>query len=493
MSSATRATDLVRRSATAIFAVIATISIAVASAFVGAVSWAATSVIIVPGTGTQHAENIPNYNDNIVDFFVKPTGTCAPSACDHESINYLAEFWPLPIPNWGGLDGAKWDDSVADGVKRLHEAFGRTDLNSPVVMFGYSQGSTVVSEAKKQYAAAGGVPENVSFVVIANPSRPNGGLFTRPSIFGHIPILDVTFGPGMPTNTSTTVNTTDIAFQYDTVADFPRYPINLLAVANALTGAVVHGTYLQPVGDTPGSRAAVYSSDEVKAMIAAATENCTAATYCQISGDTRYITIPAPILPIMLSVLRRADDAGLTPIARPLIDLLSPITRVLIETGYSREDYGNPTPFGILPTIYPIALGTDLLGAAFQGVRAAASGTGDASRYLERLRVEEEADKKAAAERESKATQTAADRPAAAELVGSTPPISSTPPTSSTPLAPAATPTAPDSLDVEQTETETPGPKTDEAPPVELADPTLTVPTTGEVAPADTVEVPAAA
>ncbi len=53
-----------------------------------------------------------------------------------------------------------------------------------------------------------------------------------------MPILDATFGNPTPNTgidangneiTTVPVNTTDIALQYDGVADFPTYPINALA------------------------------------------------------------------------------------------------------------------------------------------------------------------------------------------------------------------------------------------------------------------------
>ncbi len=360
---------------------------AIALTFTSAIAWAATTVLVVPGTGTKDPSTVPGYQENVVGYYVAPTGACDVSGgCNATPVPYIAEFWPIPLSGWGGLDGAKWDDSVASGVTSLNTEYAAADKNDPIVIFGYSQGGTVVSKVKQQMAENGGVPENVSFVLIGNASRPNGGLFTRPSFLGHIPILDVTFGKGTPTNTAKpgTINTTDVAFQYDGVADFPKYPVNLLATANALAGFwYVHGKMLAPKGsDEAGATPIGYTPDEVKAAVATATENCTAATYCQVSGDTRYVTLPAKILPIMLPLLDLGSATGTTALLRPLIDLASPIARVIIETGYDRTDYGAATPFGLLPTVDPLRLGTDLVGAAIQGVGQAVTGTGDASRYL---------------------------------------------------------------------------------------------------------------
>ncbi|GAB3130676.1 hypothetical protein GCM10027289_15720 [Tsukamurella serpentis] len=377
-----------RRLVTALIALVSTAALALGTALTGAVAWAATTVLVVPGTATKNPSLVRGYQENAIGYYVAPTGACAAGGCTPTPVPYIAEFWPIPLKGWGGLQGAKWDDSVASGVTSLSDVYGAADKTSPLVIFGYSQGATVAGTVKKQISEQpGGVPENVSFVLIGNASRPNGGLFTRPSFLGHVPILDVTFGPGTPTNTGTAtrpVNTTDVAFMYDGVTDFPRYPANLLATANALAGFwYVHGKYIAPKGDDPASATPIgYTPAEVQAAVQAATENCSAATYCQVSGDTRYVTLPAKILPIMFPLLDLGASTGTTAIVRPFIDLVSPVARVLIETGYDRTDYGRATPFGAYPAINPLTLGIDLLTATVKGVSEAASGTGDASKYL---------------------------------------------------------------------------------------------------------------
>ncbi|CAM3534675.1 PE-PPE domain-containing protein [Tsukamurella ocularis] len=360
---------------------------AIALTFTSAVAWAATTVLVVPGTGTKDPSKVTGYQEHAIGYYVAPTGACGVTDCVAKPVPYIAEFWPVPLEGWGGLQGAKWDDSVASGVTSLNEQYAATDKDSPIVIFGYSQGGTVVTAMKKQLAENGGVPDTVSFVLIGNASRPNGGLFTRPSFLGHIPILDVTFGPGTPTNTGTPtrpVNTTDVGFQYDGVTDFPKYPGNLLATANALAGFwYVHGKMLAPKGsDDPSATPIGYTPDEVRAAVEAATANCTAGTHCQVSGDTRYVTLPAKILPLMLPLLDLGEATGTTGLVTPFVDLVSPVARVLIETGYDRRDYGAASPFGLFPVIDPLRLGVDLIGAAAQGVGQAVTGTGDASKFL---------------------------------------------------------------------------------------------------------------
>ena len=74
----------------------------------------------------------------------------------------------------------------------------------------------------------------------SNPSRPNGRILER-FVGITIPILDITTTGATPTAGAVTY---DFARQYDGWADFPAYPLNLLALANAIAGIYyLHGTY----------------------------------------------------------------------------------------------------------------------------------------------------------------------------------------------------------------------------------------------------------
>ncbi|GAA4406474.1 PE-PPE domain-containing protein [Tsukamurella soli] len=352
------------------------VALSVGSAVAGAVA-GATTVLVVPGTGTPDPDTSPNYEANAIAYYVAPSGGCA-TACTAIGVPYVAQFWPFPFAGWGGLSGAKWNDSVASGLASVtgqYSAITAADPGGSVVVFGYSQGATVVSQFKSALAADGGVPAGTSFVLIANPNRPNGGLFERLAVLGTVPILDATFGEPTPTDTSDTVDTTDIAFQYDGVSDFPTYPINLLADANALAGFwYIHGTYLAPKGtDAADATPYGYTPEQVEDAVAAAQSGCNASTNCQISGDTEYITLPAKTLPLLQPLIDLGTSTGTTDLMTPAVDLISPALQVLIETGYDRTDYGVATPAQLVPVIDPITLGTNLAAATAQGVQAAAN------------------------------------------------------------------------------------------------------------------------
>lgn len=338
----------------------------------------AVTPLVVPGTGTPNPQDSDNYMANAVAYYVQPSGSCGATDCAAPvAVPYIAQFWPIPLPGWGGLEGAKWNVSVASGVTRLtSELVGENNPSAahPVAVFGYSQGATVASIVKGNLAdLTDEQKENLSFVLIGNPNRPDGGLFERLAILGTVPVLDATFG--QPTPTDTGIETYDIALQYDGVADAPSWVLNPLALANALAGfQYVHGTYLDPRGDDPATATPYgYTPEQVQAAIENAKENCSSATHCQkVDGsDTYYVTLPAKTLPIMQPFLDLGAATGTSALVVPLVDLVSPMAQTLIETGYTRTDYSTPTPFQLLPRFNPVTVANDLVNDIPEGIRAA--------------------------------------------------------------------------------------------------------------------------
>ncbi len=316
----------------------------------------------MPGTGTQHPEDVQNYLPNVVSNYLTPGGECSPSCVlvPSDGIHYDAQFWPIPLPGWGGLQGAKWNDSVQSGVVAVTGAYASTNPAEPVVIFGYSQGATVASMFKTLHAQdPPAVKANVNYFFIGNPQRPNGGVFERLAFLGTVPILDATFGNPTPTDTCTNADgsarvcATDVALQYDGVVDSPQWLLNPLAIGNALAGfQYVHGTYLSPDdGESPTAHPYGYTVDEVKTAIdkASVPGGCTAANHCQQHGDTIYVTLPARTLPLYQPLLDLASATGTSALIIPVVDLVQPATQTLIETGFDRTDYGKPQPGTLLP------------------------------------------------------------------------------------------------------------------------------------------------
>jgi len=93
-----------------------------------------------------------------------------------------------------------------------------------------------------------------------------------------------------------------------------------------------------------------------------------------VYGDTTYITIPTKTLPIVRPFLEFGGFTHTSFIIKPIVDLVAPVLRVLIDTGYDRSlSPGVPAPFRLIPLINPITLTVDLINAAGEGVKAAIS------------------------------------------------------------------------------------------------------------------------
>jgi hypothetical protein len=346
----------------------ATVAVASAASVSTSATARATTALIMGASGISDPRTYPNYVPNVVQYYLAPNSTCQVATC-----NLVPVITPegLIPPVMGELT---FDPSVAEGVVNITTAL-RDQLAAnaadPVVIFGYSQSSDISTILKSSLRTDSAAPagSQLSFVLLGNTNRPNGGLFTRfPGLY--IPFLNVTFNPP-PTPTDTGYATTDIAFQYDPIVDFPQYPVNLLADLNALAGLpMVHLSYPNPYlptgriplvpTDLPGG----YTPEQLQILM---NDPANRQTY----GDTTYITIPANNLPLLQLLVDFGAKNDLGAVTTPIVDLLQPAMRVLIETGYDRTTpYGQPTTAGLFPKIEP-TFGADLASAVRLGVRAA--------------------------------------------------------------------------------------------------------------------------
>ncbi|MEB3019743.1 PE-PPE domain-containing protein [[Mycobacterium] crassicus] len=225
---------------------------------------------------------------------------------------------------------ARGQQIILDAIKAQIAAGGVTPEN-PVVVSGYSQSSTIDSLLMSRLAAEGVDPKDVHFVLLGDPSNPNGGMLERFAVpEGNTPdatSLGLTFSGAAPSDVSPTNSYT---YEYDGFADFPKYPINFLSVLNAYLGIVFnHIAYL---GLTP--------------------EQIDNAIQLPTSADslTNYFMIESASLPLL-------DPLRLVPfVGNPLADLLQPALSVLVNLGYGSIDHGwspgfadVPTPLGFLP------------------------------------------------------------------------------------------------------------------------------------------------
>ena len=347
----------------------------------------AFQALIVPGTGTPdpYAADRENYLPNVMNYYVNPGGHCGAvpeTDCPpYTGISYDATFWPIPLPGWGGLQGEKWNVSVASGVQHLTTEYNKLGPDDSATVFGYSQGATVANIFKAAHPQPVGYngPET-DYFFIGDPQRPSGGFFERLAFLGNVPILDAQFGQPSPTDTCEDGNricATDFALTYDGVADFPQWLANPVAVLNAVAGfQYIHGTYLAPNSDDPPTETPYgYTPAEVQDAVTAAQASCSAVTYCQHpdGSDTIYVTLPARYLPIYQPFVDLGDATGTSALIVPVTDFLSPFTQTVIETGYNRTNYANPQPGTILPpkTFNPIQTAVDLVNDIPEGINMA--------------------------------------------------------------------------------------------------------------------------
>jgi hypothetical protein len=372
--------------------IVGSIALVVGSAFSAALAFGAIGLLI-PGTGTPDANNVSAYLENARNWYMQGTacndsancGTVAEGVPDPtlQGIDYPASFWPLAIfPTWcrSGPDGCdKWDESVGKGAAGLTDALrdalatSATPGERDIVLFGYSQGGAVLSKVLSEYGLTEEQKARLDIVTIGGIQNPDGGLWQRLAFLRYIPILNVTLGPPMPVDPN--IKTTTFGFEYDPVVYAPRYWGNPFAMLNALAAFDnVHGYYLSPNGNGLTSTLPYGYTPETLAphLVCNVGVNCRVDQY-----GNEYIMIPATSLPIM-NLVMSLTPAALKPFVKPIIDLISPVYKVLADLGYDWS--GNPgksTPLSILPfkvfQDWSIVAGK-LVGAVIQGIQDAFNG-----------------------------------------------------------------------------------------------------------------------
>jgi hypothetical protein len=325
------------------------------SALTAASAFGDETALIMGGSGIPFPSS--SYVDTMNDLYLDCDAACTPQSL------YTPENL-FPAPGFGLLP---YDVSVFLGTLGLNGAI-KDQLadGNDVTVFGYSQSATVSAfEMRDTVDGSAGIqpdPDQLSFVLIGDPNNPDGGILER---FDILPQLSLNTGiPGFPPlnlpsvpgflsfsgATPVTDYPTDIyTAEYDPIADFPRYPIDILSDINAIFGMFfVHLGYMS------------YTPDD----IADAVEVPTSEGY---DGATHYYVLPTEILPLL-------DLPRSIPIVGPLLtDLINPALKVLVNLGYGDPEYGwvnenadVPTPFGLLPDASDFEKVPDLLEAAFQ-------------------------------------------------------------------------------------------------------------------------------
>ncbi|OBF54947.1 PE-PPE domain-containing protein [Mycolicibacterium monacense] len=362
-----------------ITSLVATVVLWIASTFAAALAFGAIA-LIVPGTGTHNIGTVTGYKENAADRFIDPSGVDCTSlnGCDLLGVDYPASFWPIPLPGWcPGLTCDTWNTSVGEGVTNLNTELATVladgaNAGEQIAVFGYSQGGAVVSRAMYDIAELDEeTRDRITVVTIGNINNPLG-LWSRLSFLRYIPLLNVSFGPQLPTDIG--VKSTNYSFEYDPVGDAPQYWGNPLAMLNALMAfEYVHGYYLDPNSNGP-TDTMPYGYDDVSlaAAIAAAPK--------RVHGDATFVLIPQRgTLPIFMPLVDIGNATGTSAFVEPVIRLLQPVTKLLIDLGYDRQtNPGIARNLSILPfnpfTFNPIQFSVDFVEAIVQGIEDAFNG-----------------------------------------------------------------------------------------------------------------------
>jgi len=283
--------------------------------------------------------------------------------------------------------------SVGQGMDILEKTIAADTANGDVsTVFGYSQSATIASYVMQQLDPSGAPqtgPLAPQFLLIGDPSNPNGGILERFAGFetttGHtvsdplsLPSLGFVFDSSTPSDDYVT---NIYSLEYDGFTDFPRYPLNFLSDLNAFLGiADIHGTYLNGLVPGNGGPTPEQIADAILLPGSAADSTTDSLTNYYMIDDT------APLVSLLPTQLQ---------------ELLGPDLTYLINLGYGDGTLGysvdadSPanvdTPFGLGPDvslstvlstlatdtedgIQNLMSGTDPYSAASAGVDSASSG-----------------------------------------------------------------------------------------------------------------------
>jgi hypothetical protein len=301
--------------------------------------------------GTFQPTPSAQWMDSIINDYLQPaTGN---------SYTGVAVTTPETVPLAPSLQGGLADLQAAMAQQQA------TDPGAPYLIEGYSQSALIAVDEEAQLAAAAAAGQPVPDVTVAllgSGTRPNGGIFERLDGF-YLPGAEVDATGAEPTDIG--VPTIDIAAQYDGFADFPQYPINLLADLNALFGIIYeHGDYgglLQSIlPGTTFTSLPTGSYDYASEYVLGSSE-----IVKQVDGDTTFYFIPTNELPLL-------DPLASLGVPESVLNIIQPALQVIIESGYDRSiPFGDPTPAELIPSIDPVTFMLEFANAVVQGANNA--------------------------------------------------------------------------------------------------------------------------
>lgn len=157
------------------------------------------------------------------------------------------------------------------------------------------------------------------------------------------------------------IPTIDIANQYDGNADFPEYPINVVADLNALLGFIYqHAGYGD--GPLPEEVPAIWPpSEPLSGPFASEYVLGSTETVKQVDGDTTFYFIPTTDMPLL-------DPLRSLGVPESVLNIFQPALQVIVEAGYDRSiPFGDPTPAELIPSIDPVTFTLEFANGVVQG------------------------------------------------------------------------------------------------------------------------------
>ena len=259
----------------------------------------------------------------------------------------------VPTPESGA------STSLPVGLADLQAAMAQQPANQPYLVEGYSQSAQIAIDEKVDLMQSGSPPPDVTFLLLGSGNRPDGGFLER---FSGLVIPGVTgfdFNGAEPTDAG--IPTIDIANQYDGNADFPEYPINVVADLNALFGFIYqHAGYGD--GPLPEEVPAIWPpSEPLSGPFASEYVLGSIETVKQVDGDTTFYFIPTTEVPLL-------DPLRSLGVPESVLNIFQPALQVIVEAGYDRSiPFGDPTPAELIPSIDPVTFTLEFANGVVQG------------------------------------------------------------------------------------------------------------------------------
>ncbi len=242
--------------------------------------------------------------------------------------------------------------AVDQSVAELHTALTQTYAGDDIVVLGYSQSTAVATLEMDALDALPAdqrpSPADLQFALLGDMNNPDGGVYERFSFINPFVNLTPIAALNQPYFGATPPDTpypTDIyTVEYDGVADFPQYPIDIPADLNAGLGVLY--SHLAYATLTPEQLATAQLLPGSAALTGI--------------GETNYYLIPVEHLPLLEPLYQ-------TGVLDPIADLIAPDLTYIVNLGYGSGPADVPTPIGLFPNIDPTTVIPTLEADTVQG------------------------------------------------------------------------------------------------------------------------------